>query len=128
LKPAQAKRFVLAPVFLMVLLSLIHSAVFIVVALTLRGSTFSFGQSLFLSLVASVSTSADLAEPIPGMHQLLTVTLPPTVFHHASFYVDTLTIRAIGAWIDTRSMMSKQLATDVTIAPLGSVGSGYGAG
>ena len=96
----QAERLVLLPVLLMVLLSLVHLFVFIVVVLLLRGSTFSFGQGLFLSLVASVSTSADRADGGYGQSEVLTVTLPATVFHHASFYADASTIRAIGQWID----------------------------
>jgi hypothetical protein len=119
LKAAQAKRLVLAPVLLLVVFSLVHSFVFVTVAVLVRGSTFSFGQSLFLSLVASVSSSADLCDRRCGEHQVVSVTLPPTVFHHASFYVDVATIRAIGAWIEAPSRVRRGSSRTVGPAAVG---------
>lgn len=119
LKGGQAKRIVLAPLFLLALLSLMHSVVFIVVAALLRGSTLSFGQNLFLSLVASVTTSADLVGERCERHQALAVTLPPTVFHHASFYVDAATIRGIATWIDTAPIERRPPETALGGAALG---------
>ena len=89
--------FVFAPAAALIVLSLSHSLLFVAVVLVLRGSSLAFGQSLFLSLVASVGAK-DHVDNHPGV-QVMTLTLPARVFHHASFYIDPPTIEAIGAWV-----------------------------
>jgi hypothetical protein len=92
--------FVFAPAAALIFLSLSHSLLFVAVVLVLRGSTLAFGQSLFLSLVASVGPNDHIADDNhPGV-RVMTLKLPPRVFHHASLYIDPPTIKAIGAWVD----------------------------
>jgi hypothetical protein len=92
--------FVFAPAAALIVLSLGHSLLFVAVVLVLRGSTLAFGQSLFLSLVASVSATDHIGDDTDPGVRVMILRLPPRVFHHASFYIDPPTIKAIGAWID----------------------------
>lgn len=109
-KPTQVKLFLFAPAALLIALSLMHSLLFITIVLTLRGSTLAFGQSLFLSLVASVSARGDVADDNNPCVRVITLTLPLRIFHHASFYIDPPTIKAIGAWLDA--------ARDTSVSPV----------
>lgn len=91
--------FVYAPMLALIVLSLSHSMLFVAIVLVLRGSTLAFGQSLFLSLVASVSARDHVSDENHPEVRVITLTLPPRVFHHTSFYIDRQTIEAIGTWV-----------------------------
>ena len=97
----KVKMLVFAPAIALIVLSLAHSVLFLTIVRTLRGSTLAFGQNLFLSLVASVTVSDHFADANAAGVRVLTMTLPRTVFHHASFYIDPPTIQALGAWVNT---------------------------
>lgn len=103
-KGIQLKGLVLMPAVLLMLVSVMHSLLFVAIAFVVRGSTLAFGQSLFLSVVAMIRASDHLTDgATPGL-DVATVALPATAFHHVSFYVDPAAIGSIGEWIaDTLS-------------------------
>ena len=102
-KPVQLKGMILSPLMLIVAMAIVHAIVFAVTALTVRGSSVTFGQSLFLSLVATVTATDRPPSGGASAYDELPVTLPRGIFHHSAFYVDPPTMDRVAAWIAARS-------------------------
>ena len=102
-KPVQLKGLILSPLVLIVALTIVHAVVFVATAFTVRGSTVTFGQSLFLSLVATVTATDRPPSEGVVVYDELPVTLPRGTFHHSAFYVDPPIMDSVGAWIAERA-------------------------